>query len=682
MAEAEDVLQDVARHATIFARSMWQRHRVSPVGLPLTYLVDMAERLDLLIRAVFGVHYPIRIAQVPARRTFLASLFKHRHLPIPTLAIPATDGASLWLPAQLPSTQTDQAQENFRVMGLQQAMRAYRGSAQAITHFTPGHTALSPLEHDLYLLLEASAADAALVTQLPGLAATLTRSRQSALALRPDPASLAPHYRPVEALLCAVLASPCQHPPEGIPLCLTPAISLQYARELAQQFEGNTRTAGSWGDAALVKDYWTGNLTVRAAGTSGFKPIGEEDDTDDSLPRSARLPRSPKVREAIENEDDENQGAWMVQSGAPMEQAEDPMGMQRPTDRDNQTPAEEFADSLSELAEARLVTTPGRPKDVLLSDDPPEGTATTEPQAPGAEVQKLTYPEWDYRLGAYHNPGATVHLTPPGLGAISWVDATLDKHHAILNIIRRRFEMLRPERVRLRRQLEGDNIDLEAYIDAVADRQAKLAMSQQLYETQRPGQRNMAIMLLIDVSGSTDSWLSNKQRIIDVEREALLLVCTALESLGEPYSVQAFSGEGPGGVTVSAIKRYDERYSPEVAQRIAALEPERYTRTGAALRHASALLMSQTAQHRLLLLLSDGKPNDSDDYEGRYGVEDMRQAVNEAKLQGIFPFCLTIDRQAANYLPSVFGARQYALLPRPELLPTVLLDWMRRLLAR
>jgi nitric oxide reductase NorD protein len=91
--------------------------------------------------------------------------------------------------------------------------------------------------------------------------------------------------------------------------------------------------------------------------------------------------------------------------------------------------------------------------------------------------------------------------------------------------------------------------------------------------------------------------------------------------------------------------------------------------------------MREAATHRLLLLLSDGKPNDVDQYEGRYGVEDMRQAVTEAKLQGIYPFCLTIDRQAANYLPAVFGSRQYALLHRPELLPNVLLDWIRRLVS-
>lgn len=151
-------------------------------------------------------------------------------------------------------------------------------------------------------------------------------------------------------------------------------------------------------------------------------------------------------------------------------------------------------------------------------------------------------------------------------------------------------------------------------------------------------------------------WIAAQRRVIDVAREALLLVCVVLEGMAEPYGA-------------------------DVAQRIAGLEPERSTRAGAAIRHATAVLMRQPAEHRLLLLLSDGKPNDIDEYEGRYGVEDMRQAVTEAKLRGVRPFCLTVDRQAANYLPAVFGPNQYALLPRPELLPTVLLDWLRRLVT-
>lgn len=680
MAEAEDVLQDAARHATIFAQGLWRRHRVLPAGPDLTYLLDVAERLDLLIGAIFGVHYPIRTAQPAAGRTFLARLFKYHHLPTPRLAIPATDGGSLWLPSQLNSEQTDYALDHFKVMALQQAMRAHRGSAQVFILANQSITTSTVVVRDLYLLLEANAADAALITLLPGLENTLMQFRQSALAQRPKLTTLPARFHPIENLMRSVLTNHCSHPPQGTPLCATPQEALEAAQHLEQLYsQPNTQ----WGDAVLLKDYWTGDLILHTASASSFKPIGEDDSTADDgrLPRSARLSRSPKVREAIENEDDEKQGAWMVQAGAPLEHAEDPMGMQRPTDRDDQTPAEEFADSLSELAEARLVSTPGRPKDVLLSDDPPEGSATLEALALTIETQKLNYPEWDYRLGAYLNPGATVHLLAPKLGPMAWVESTLEEHRSMLNAIRRHFDVLRPERIRRRKQPEGDSIDLEAYIDALAERRANHVMSPLLYQSQRPGKRSMAIMLLIDVSGSTDAWLSNNQRVIDVERVALLLVCTALESLGEAYSVQAFSGEGAGGVTVSAIKRYDERYGPEVAQRIAALEPERYTRTGAALRHASSLLMAEPAEHRLLLLLSDGKPNDADHYEGQYGVEDMRQAVNEAKQQGIFPFCLTIDRQAANYLPAIFGAHQYALLPRPELLPTVLLDWIRKLLA-
>src|SRR5690606_21941919 len=98
----------------------------------------------------------------------------------------------------------------------------------------------------------------------------------------------------------------------------------------------------------------------------------------------------------------------------------------------------------------------------------------------------------------------------------------------------------------------------------------------------------------------------------------------------------------------------------------AGLEPENYTRAGAAIRHATAALMQQPAEHRLLMLLSDGKPNDADRYDGVYGVEDMRQAVTEARLQGVFPFCLTVDQPAPAYLPKVFGPQHYALLSAPE----------------
>jgi nitric oxide reductase NorD protein len=143
--------------------------------------------------------------------------------------------------------------------------------------------------------------------------------------------------------------------------------------------------------------------------------------------------------------------------------------------------------------------------------------------------------------------------------------------------------------------------------------------------------------------------------------------------------VQAISGESAQGVTVREVKSFAETFNADTGLRIAGLEPEKYTRAGAAIRHASSLLMRQSARHRLLLLLSDGKPNDMDEYDGRYGVEDMRQSIVEARLQGIFPFCVTIDRHTAGYLPAVFGEHQYAVLHRPERLPGALVGWLRRM---
>jgi nitric oxide reductase NorD protein len=272
-----------------------------------------------------------------------------------------------------------------------------------------------------------------------------------------------------------------------------------------------------------------------------------------------------------------------------------------------------------------------------------------------------------------------VHIGAAEEGPQEWVDRTLHEYRSMITLVRRRFEMLSAQRVRLRKQLEGDAVDLDAYIDAYADFRAGLSMPQALYQTYRQARRDMAILLLVDISGSTDGWIAAQKRVIDVEREALLLVSIALQGLREPYSVLSFSGEGPRGVQLRLVKAFEEDFGPAVARRIAMLEPQHYTRAGAAIRHATSMLMRQPARQRLLMVLSDGKPNDIDAYEGRYGVEDTRQAVIEARLQGISSFCLTVDRQAATYLPGVFGTGQYALLPRPELLPTVLLEWMKRL---
>lgn len=680
MAEAEDVLTEVARHATIFARDLWRRHRHSPEGAQPLAAMDVARRLDLLVHAVFDTSYAIRMAQPPVLPTLLSRVFRRVQYPWQQAAIPSTNGHSIWLPAESGMADDNLALERYRVVMLQQVMRARRGSPLLLGH------ADSPLHSDVYLLLEAYAADKALADLLPGTADSINRLRRDELHLRPQIHQFSRARQPLERFLRMLLQADCAVPLAQIPVFLTSTQSMDAVPEVIREFRLDFWGVGRkhLSDAPLLKNWWTGEIRPPPAqGNELVVATGHFDTQDDSrVTRSARLPRRPEIREALPDEDSEkeNPGAWMIQADEPHQHAEDPLGLQRPTDRDEETSADEFGDLVSELSEARLVSTPERPKEVLLSDDPPNINSRRSGERTLPMNGPLTYPEWDHGSQSYRDPGVTVHLLPVKSGDQAWVDQTLATHQGMLATLRRQFEMLRARRVLLRRQYDGDDIDLDAYIDSYANYRAGNAMAESLYQVHRNQDRSVAISLLIDISGSTDGWVSRNHRIIDVEREALLLVCIALESMGEPFSVLAFSGEGPQGVTVRPIKDFKEHHSNETALKISALQPEQYTRTGAALRHATASLMQIQAAHRLLVLLSDGKPNDIDNYEGRYGVEDMRMAVTEAKLQGISPFCLTIDRHAANYLPGIFGNHQYALLPNPENLPGVLLAWMKRLI--
>lgn len=674
MAEPEDLLSDVARHATIFTQKLWRQYRPRPEGPPTALLADVAPRLDLLLIAVTGQSYTLRPAQRPAHPTFLSRMFRRIQAPWQQQAVPATNGRYLWLPADSQLENLQEGYDLYRIVALQQALRAARGSAELIQQFA------SPLQADVYLLLEAWAADQTLMQLLPGMQDPLMRLRRQALEKRPPLSSFSSGRRPLEQWLRRLLDSDAAD--SVIPCSDDPAQSRWLAEELIEHHHLLIKEHTP-GDQPLLKDWWTGDLLPARPPSASESQDGSASPTDPTAtpPRSSHLPRRPDVREAIEDEDDpSDDGIFMVQLDEPHQQAEDPFGLNRPIDRDEDTSADEFGDMLSDLPEARLISTPGSPKEVLITDDPPDTNTSMQLRRAVREDKGIRYPEWDYRAQAYRDPGATVRVLPNLPGTQTWVDNTLEAHRSLLNQIRRSFEMLSARRVTRRKQLDGDDIDLNAWIDSYADFRAGGALSEALYQTRRTAERDLAITLLIDVSGSTDSWVAANRRIIDVEREALLLVCIALEGMGEPYAVQAFSGEGPDTVIVRDIKNFDEPYSNDIALRISALEPERYTRAGAAIRHASNALMQQPASHRLLLLLSDGKPNDKDEYAGQYGVEDMRQAVTEATLQGISAFCLTIDRQAPAYLPRIFGANHYALLPRPELLPTALLDWLKRLI--
>ncbi|MGV3741492.1 MAG: nitric oxide reductase activation protein NorD [Burkholderiaceae bacterium] len=674
MPEADHVITDAAQHATVYARRLWQSYSKSDADNSGLALRDVARRLDLFVTAAFGVSYPIRIAQTPLQRHHFNDN-KRAEGSHPQknafAAIPATDDNFVWLPSQIPHTDNQGALDQYRVIMLQQALRAHRGSAAR-------HASLSNLlEKALFTLLEAQAADAALLELLPGMADSLRVLRAEVLARRPPMGELADCQRPLEELLRSLLATE----PASIERASS-AESADKARAIAADWLTRYPDLSEKSEL-LLRDWWTGDLRMPQKRSSTAQQSEPEEQDATGISGSAKPKGTPEASEPKEDEDeDELKSGTETDQTAYQELVEAPMDFERPSRGDETTAATELGNPHSTPRDANGVFAPGRPKEVVLSDEAPHHARPEKTDSTNAFAETtLQYPEWDFRADAYREPGTTVHVSTVQEGPQAWVDETLASHRTILEQVRRRFEMLRPQRMRFRKQLEGEEIDIDAYIAARADFKAGLPLNYALYQTSRIARRDMAIAILIDISGSTEARVSGSKRVIDIEREASLLVSVAMENMGEPFCIQAYSGEGPDGVVVRTVKSFEESYSATVARRIGSLEPEQYTRSGPAIRHATSTLMKQPARHRLLLLLSDGHPNDVDEYGGRYGVEDMRQAVQEAKLQGVSPFCLTIDRQAADYLSKTFGQHQYALLPKPELLPTVLLDWIKRLIV-
>jgi nitric oxide reductase NorD protein len=282
-------------------------------------------------------------------------------------------------------------------------------------------------------------------------------------------------------------------------------------------------------------------------------------------------------------------------------------------------------------------------------------------------------------MGVYRHGHCVLRETAAPPGEAQWAAQALRVHHDLIRDVRRRFDALRPTRLRCTRQRDGHDLDLDAYVDDFAARRAGRTPTDRLYLTDRLRRRDVSVAFLLDASGSTDAWVSGGRRVLDVEKEATLVFCEALEALGDRYAIYAFAGRGARDIRVLRVKGWADGYGEPVRARIAGLYSATFTRLGTPIRHLTALLARQRTRLRLLFLLSDGKPNDEDDYEGPYGIEDTRRAIAEARLQGITLFCLTIDRHGSSYLPQMFGPHGYTVLWDIAQLPQRLPDIYRRI---
>ena len=638
-------------------------------------LDDVRRRLELLVTAVYDRPIPITVADPPTTRlrSLWSDPFGARHL-MRTDALATTDGERIQLPREITGADPEAALAEYRVMAMEQAERIARGTMAGVA------AANTQLERDMYLVREGEIVDAAIARTVPGLRGALVAARARALGLRPSITALTRAERAVETKvresLSADLTSRAER--EDTARSGTPDESLDWARRVLRDdptIRGRYRGIAPVGPWGTVKPWsklpherpeQADELSTLKGSKYGVGKFGrgegkggrQSSETGQELGKS----KSSKTGHRVPQKDGDQR---IMAPGAS-------------TVADDESDHELVADQ-PESAEGTQSTAEKTQHTPQSGAIPPRRVSRVP--APKPVPGGIEYPEWDWQVGDYREAGAVVRPYEPDVVDDTWGNTILARYGPLVRRLRERFERLRARRTKLNQQRDGDELDLSAVVRAIVDQRTGHAVDDRLYISVRPARRGLAIALLIDISGSTDEWVDAKRRVIDVEKIALLLASEALDALGDLYAVLTFSGKGRGNVRMRTIKGFDETNGLLVRQRIGALEPEGYTRAGAAIRHAAALLVKQPAAHRLLLIISDGKPNDVEGYEGLGGVEDTRQAINEVRATGVYPFCLTIDRQGQDYLGRIFGEAGHTILRNPQQLPMALVKVVKHLLA-
>ena len=337
-----------------------------------------------------------------------------------------------------------------------------------------------------------------------------------------------------------------------------------------------------------------------------------------------------------------------------------------PLPRDNEVESlvTSIMQDLGEMPPDYLTTASSGGYQAGLEAQPAEEAADETPPAAHQDKAAFLYDEWDCTRGAHRKRWCALRERniEPDYDS-TFVADTLHKYRGHIKSLRRGFEALRDEYRVLKKQPHGENLDFDALVEAIADVRSGMEMTSRIYRKAHRVERDIALILMVDMSGSTKGWINV------VQREALILLTEALSSLDDRYAIYGFSGNTRKRCEVYKIKTFDETYDQEIRARIAAIEPQDYTRMGVTIRHLSHLLDEIGARTKLLITLSDGKPDDYDTYHGEYGIEDTRMALFEARQRGIHPFCITIDEEARDYLPHMYGDSSYVLIDNVDKLP-------------
>ncbi len=291
------------------------------------------------------------------------------------------------------------------------------------------------------------------------------------------------------------------------------------------------------------------------------------------------------------------------------------------------------------------------------------------------DLKVYRYPEYDCRKNAYEKKHCTLFETHAKGSANDFYTGIIRDYKQVYKRIKKRFLYMKPDEVEIsRRWLAGDDIHISDVLDYTVALRRGESPDEKVYYRKIKDSRDVAVAILVDASSSTDTAVGDS-RVIDIEKAALALLASALDTVGDPFAVFSFNGQGRSRVFFNVIKDFGDGWNAETQNRIETITPSASNRDGCAIRHASSKLTEVEAKTRLLILLSDGIPADIDYGSGsssetsEYAIEDTRRAIIESRKLGIVPFCLTIDRYAKKYISRLYGDYHFALLADVRKLP-------------
>lgn len=300
-----------------------------------------------------------------------------------------------------------------------------------------------------------------------------------------------------------------------------------------------------------------------------------------------------------------------------------------------------------------------------------ESTSINQQEGREPPPDPYHYAEWDYQMQLDRPDWCTVLEKRPKTGEVELIDEIVVKHKPLVARLKYLIEAMQPQGVqRLRKQEDGDEIDLNAAVRAMIDIRLGEQPDPRIMMRSVRKVRDLSVLLLIDLSESTnDSVLGSDSTVLQLAREATVLLADALDKIGDPFALHGFDSNGRHDVEYFRFKDFDESFSDKAKSRLAGMSGQLSTRMGAAMRHAGSLLKRQPSNKKLLLVITDGEPADNDVRDPQYLRFDAKKAVEELTRDGIATYCLSLDPRADEYVSRIFGARNYMVVDHVERLP-------------